>query len=549
MFYPDDLNSESQNSESSEPIDSDGVAIAPDIPESADAGFEPVDAPVYSADQADVPAPYSEPSVPAEAQEPETSVPSAEYHYVRSDLSSPRYADARYSSDGHTYQPRYHYSEPDSSVKKQNKTKSRSGPGWAGVVALCVVCALLGGIAGGIMGRGSTPAASEDAPVPVETAAPAGDRNLTSSQPESTSAPIIHTSTTAGDVLSPNEIYDIACSQVVGVNTEITYTSYFGTSTAAVSGSGFIISSDGYILTNYHVIEDAYKGNYDINVILFNGDSYLATIVGFEADNDVAVLKIDADNLAPVTIADSDKMRVGDSVFAVGNPLGQLIFTMTSGMVSALDREISNTDSSTGVTTTINMFQIDAAVNRGNSGGPVYNASGEVIGIVTAKYSNTGVEGLGFAIPINDAVGIANELIEKGYVGGKAYFGITVQTVSSSVAQYYNMVVGAYIYALDPDSCAAEAGLQIGDIITKIDDTEISSSSDLIAAKKNYRAGETAVITVYRSGSYVDVTIVFDEEIPSSSSVSSPQADDDQNSQPSSPNAPRYPNAPSGSGR
>jgi serine protease Do len=196
----------------------------------------------------------------------------------------------------------------------------------------------------------------------------------------------------------------------------------------------------------------------------------------------------------------------------VGNPLGELAYTMTRGMISALDRDITTQDSSTGESKTVNMFQFDAAVNNGNSGGPVYNEYGEVIGVVTAKYSNTGVEGLGFGIPMNDAVEIANELIEHGYVSGKAYMGISVQTVSSEVARYYNMVEGAYVYTVDSMSCAAKAGLQMGDIITAIDGKEIKTSSDLVSAKKKYKAGDTAKLTVYRGGKSLELSITFDED-------------------------------------
>ena len=265
-------------------------------------------------------------------------------------------------------------------------------------------------------------------------------------------------------------------------------------------------------MTNFHVIEKAVQGNYDITVMMNDGTSYIASVVGYEKDNDIAVLKIDATGLNPVSFADSSALKVGSTVYAVGNPLGELDYTMTSGMVSALDREITTTDSSTGTSNTINMFQIDAAVNSGNSGGPVYNAKGEVIGVVTAKYSDSGVEGLGFAIPANDAVYIANELITNGYVSGKAYFGITVITLSSSARQYWGIPDGAYIDAVDENSCAAVAGLQAGDTITQIDDTEIKSSADLVAAKKNYHAGDTATLTISRAGETLTVTITFDEE-------------------------------------
>lgn len=456
------------------------------------------------------PSEVTPPEVKPEPAAEEPKKAEAEYHYTASELPHSNYADARYTPSVNSYsQPRYHYAEPEKKAEKK-----RRGPGWGAAIAMCLVCALLGGTVAGLIARDSGSVSEPEASVntPMATAPIA----ITPAPQTSSTNPLI-SGGSSGSALTPNQIYTQACTNAVGITTEITYTSFFGTTSAPVSGSGFIVSADGYILTNFHVIEEAYEGGHEITVMLYNGESYIASIVGFEEDNDVAVLKIEAEGLTPAVLGNSDDIQVGDAVYPVGNPLGELTFTMTSGMVGALDREISSTDSSTGVTTTINMFQIDAAVNSGNSGGPVYNDEGEVIGIVTAKYSSTGVEGLGFAIPINDAISIANELIEKGYVGGKAYFGITVQTVSSSAAQYYNMAPGAYIYALDPNSCANTAGLKIGDIITKLDDAEIASSSDLIAAKKNYHAGDTAVVTVYRSGEYLELSITFDEEVPSSS--------------------------------
>lgn len=317
---------------------------------------------------------------------------------------------------------------------------------------------------------------------------------------------------TSTQTLTATQIYNLACKETVGITTEITTANVFGQQVnGTVSGTGIIITSDGYILTNNHVIAEAYNGGYDITVVLNDGTKYKAKIIGFEDDNDIAVLKIDAKGLDAVTIGDSDKMQVGEQIYAVGNPLGELTYTITSGIISALDRDITGEDGST-----INMFQIDAAVNSGNSGGPVYNSRGEVIGVVTAKYSSTGVEGLGFAVPINDAAKIANELIKNGYVTGKAYMGVTVTTVSEQIAEYYGWVVGAYIRSVDSGSCAEKAGLKAGDIVTKLNDTAITSSADLIDAKKNYKAGDTVKLTIYRSGATQTLSLTFDEEKPKS---------------------------------
>lgn len=460
-----------------------------------------------------------------------TAVSGSSYSYEpETQYNNPGYSEANYTpvGDGHSRTPRYYYLEETSEKKRKKKDESSGGGvSMKQLVAACLVCAVLGGGVGGIgtgllsRGNGNTADVPE---VPAVT--DSGSLAITNGNEEKIPDPSAGQSTVknlSAEEMTANAIYDLACTQVVGIRSEITYTSWFGTSSSAVSGSGFIISSDGYILTNYHVIEKSYKGGYDISVMLFNGDEYKASIVGFEADNDVAVLKIDAEGLNAVTLGDSNSMSVGETVYAVGNPLGELAYTMTKGMVSALDRELTNTDQSTGTTTTINMFQIDAAVNSGNSGGPVYNGKGEVIGIVTAKYSDSGIEGLGFAIPINDAKSISDDLITKGYVSGKAYFGITVQTVTKNIAEYFNMVEGAYISAVDDNSCAGTAGLMVGDIIIKLDDREITSSSDLKSAKKNYKAGDTATLVVYRSGEEVELTIVFDEEKPVETASKSPE--------------------------
>lgn len=360
------------------------------------------------------------------------------------------------------------------------------------------------------------PAAEEPAEQEERSGAP--EKETLAPAPE-TPRNSIRAEESAGELFSGTEIYKLACQQVVGISTAVTYNTFYGPRSGTVSGTGFIITEDGYILTNHHVIEYAEEGGYPITVMLFNGDTYPATIIGFEdEDSDIAVLKIDAQGLEPAKLGHSEDMLVGETIYAVGNPLGELDYTMTKGMISAMDREIRSTDSSTGVSSSVNMFQIDAAVNSGNSGGPVYNTRGEVIGVVTAKYADTyqemGIEGLGFAIPIDDAVSIANELIESGYVRGKAYMGVSTKTMSSMYAQYYNVPEGAYVYAVANGSAAETAGLCMGDIITAIDKTEVSSVNDLTNALKNYAAGEEAEITVYRSGETITLTILFDEKQP-----------------------------------
>ena len=316
---------------------------------------------------------------------------------------------------------------------------------------------------------------------------------------------------TTGREMSAQDIYDMACSQVVGITVEVeSVIGFFGQqgSMTAVSGSGFIISTDGYILTNYHVIETAYLQDLPINVHMNDETIYEAKIIGFEPTNDIALIKIEATGLKAAAIANSDNIRVGQRVYAVGNPFGELVYTMTEGIVSALDRVVTVENKS------INTFQLSAAVNPGNSGCPVYDGNGEVIGIVSAKFMSSSVEGIGFAIPINDAVAIASDLIEHGYIPGRAFMGITAQTVTSGQSDYFGWsVVGAYVKSVTQDSAADKAGLLVGDIITKLGDDDIVSQDSLVATLRKYSAGDTATLTVRRSGEDIELSITFDENL------------------------------------
>lgn len=432
----------------------------------------------------------------------------SEYSYAGGFEKESIYSDAHYTPAGEGPVPPRYYTPPEpKKQEKREKKKSGRGGRIVGVVALCLVCALIGGFVGaGFMSR-----SLDDR---VEALEQARTEQAIAQIAQAASGESVQTQASAvaqksGSALSASEIYAAACEQVVGVSTEVTYTNFFGmNSSSAVSGTGFIISSDGYILTNYHVIELAAQNGKDVDVILYDGTRYTASIVGYEKYNDVAVLKVDANNLKPVSFGNSDSISVGEVVYAVGNPLGELDFSMSTGYVSALDRAITSDES--GVA--INMFQIDAAVNSGNSGGPVYDAAGEVIGIVTAKYASTGVEGLGFAIPINDAVSIANDLITKGYVTGKAYMGVTIdQRYNSLYSQYYNMPLGAYVSSVESGSSAERAGVQAKDIITKLGDKDITGYTDLTSALHSFSAGETTAVTVYRGGEDLTLTITFDE--------------------------------------
>lgn len=411
------------------------------------------------------------------------------------------YRDAAYtpqsgaSFDGY-YVPGGRGGKPTEPEKKPHKR----GMGAAGVIALCLVCALLGGVSGGLIANANQPAA-----VVSETDAPASDTPLVQTSPSAGG-----TTTSSDGAMSARDIYyDLACKQVVGIQTDITTTNIFGmTVSGSVSGSGFVISEDGYILTNYHVVEDAYTGGYEVKVMFYDGSTYTAEIKGFDRNNDIAVLKIDAEGLNAAELGTSDSLFVGDTVYAVGNPLGELSYSMTSGMVSATDRLITTEEG------TMTMFQIDAAVNEGNSGGPVYNTSGQVVGVVTAKSNEDGTEGLGFAIPIDDAVRIANDVIsgERSLDAetGDAYLGITPADVDSMAAQYYGFPEGAYVRTVTEGSAAEKADIKVGDIITQLDGYDIGSSDELRQELLFHSAGETVDIVVWRSGEYLTLSITFD---------------------------------------
>lgn len=431
----------------------------------------------------------------------QTEEDSGEYRYGGGFEKEDIYADAHYTPAGESTVPPRYYTPPE---PKKTVKREKSGR-VAGIICLCLVCAMLGGLVGGGLMAGRlderVDALEQARAENVLTQAAKSASSVESATPAASVA--------AGGTLTAAQIYEQACKQVVGITTEVTYTNFFGmNSSSAVSGTGFIVSADGYILTNYHVIELAAQNTKDVNVILHDGTRYTAAIVGYEKYNDLAVLKIDAEGLSPVTFGDSSSISVGDTVYAVGNPLGELDFSMSTGHVSALDRLITSDES--GVA--INMFQIDAAVNSGNSGGPVYNAAGEVVGIVTAKYASTGVEGLGFAIPVNDAVSIAGDLIRQGYVSGKAYMGVSIdQRYNSMYAQYWGMPLGAYVYSVESGSCADKAGVREKDIITAIGEHEITGYTDLTSALHSFSAGDTTELKVYRGGEDITLTITFDE--------------------------------------
>ena len=375
--------------------------------------------------------------------------------------------------------------------------KQRKKGGGARVAALCLVCALVGGVIGG-------------GGVAVATGMLNGD-STTIYEGTRTPTTVSVANVTGNELLTAPEIYAAYVGSTVGITTEIVTTNGWGQPvSAAAAGSGFVITEDGYILTKYHVIEDANS----IKVTFVDGTSYDATLVGGEEENDIAVLKINANGLTPVIIGNSDNVQVGEQVVAIGNPLGELTYSMTQGIISAKDRSITMENGEV-----MNMLQTDTAINSGNSGGPLFDMYGQVIGITSAKLSGSSsssatIEGLGFAIPINDIKDMVTDIMENGYVTGKPYLGITVSTVPESVSERYGMSQGALVESVDPTSCAAKAGLQKGDIITALNGTTVISSAELVEEKKQYQAGDTVSIDIERDGEKQTLSLTFDEDTP-----------------------------------
>lgn len=375
------------------------------------------------------------------------------------------------------------------------KKKKKSGSGKIVAVALC--CSLVGGILGAFGGVAATRLLLPD--VPKTTA------GVLEGQRENTVIDITKIDTSK--VMTPAEVYAANVHSTVGITTSVT-TNFWGyQTTSAASGSGFIISDDGYILTNHHVVEDSNS----ITVSFYDGSSKDAQLVGYDASNDIAVLKVDAQGLSPVVLGDSDNLNVGDTVLAIGNPLGELTFSLTVGAVSALEREVTT---SAGVT--MNLMQTDCAINSGNSGGALFNLYGEVIGITNAKYSSSSsseasIDNIGFAIPLNSIRSIVKSIIEKGYIS-KPYIGVSVSNVSEET-QSYGLPQGAAIKGVVEDSPAAAAGLQVNDIITHIDGQQITGSSDVVSIVGDCEIGQKLNLKVYRQGKTLDLTLTVGEQI------------------------------------
>ena len=305
------------------------------------------------------------------------------------------------------------------------------------------------------------------------------------------------------EAIDPTEIYDLAAEQTVIVEAPVPDMD----NTVHAYGAGFLISYDGYIMTNCHVVSEPMENGVDVQIRTFAGKVYPAEIVGADQDSDIALLKI-GERMTPAVLGDSSLLKPCQSVYIMGHPADELAFTMTSGIISALGRTITFSDG-----TTLGMFQLDAAVNFGNSGGPVYNDRGEVIGITTAKYTGLSSEGLGFAIPINDAVRIAEDLRTHGFVRGRPLMGLTVRAILEDQREGGNPA-GVEIYSVLPGLCGERAGLLAGDIILSLDGVRVTTNTELMDAKRPYRAGDTVTLEIWRDGETFTTELTFEEVTP-----------------------------------
>ncbi len=385
--------------------------------------------------------------------------------------------------------------EPQAAASKPPKKRRKHSGGRIARSAVALVLAAAMGFAGGFVGA---------------RVGNAGNK-VVIQQVERTDSSAASGTAVSSSGMTTSQVSEMVSPSVVVITTEqVVYSqwSWYGQNQVeSGAGSGVIISSDGYILTCAHVVSGASQ----ITVTIGDTD-YTATVVGEDDTSDVAVLKIDATGLTPATVGDSDSLSVGDSVLAVGNPLGELGGTVTSGIVSALNRSV--TIQGTSSTNTMSLIQMDASVSPGNSGGGLFNMNGELIGLVNAKSSSSDAEGLGFAIPINDAIQVAQDLLENGYVSGRPYMGITYIAVTDAqtAAQLNVNAYGVYVVDVVQGGPADKAGLKAGDRIVSIDGTEIAQKDDLGTLMQQHTAGDTLPITVARDGQMQTVSLTLGEK-------------------------------------
>ena len=398
--------------------------------------------------------------------------------------------------------------QPEEAEKPKKKRRT-----WLKITALLLALAIAASLGRALLRSAINGLAAHNAS--GDSAQPAADASGAASAPESAGEPYQRELTPlpetlptydSGKTLTAQEVYGINVDAVCGIATEVTTNVFGQTASTAVVGSGFVLTEDGYVVTNNHVVE----GTDNVSVKLHDGSTYPAEVVGGDSLSDVALLKIEAEGLSHVAVGDSDAIAVGEGCIAIGNPLGELTFTMTGGYVSALPREINISGKP------ISMFQTDAAINAGNSGGPLFNMAGNVIGITSAKISGiTGsgasIEGVGFAIPINEALRVVYDLQEYGYVRGRAFLGVTVKELDAATADTYGLPVGPIVQSVVADSCADKAGIAVKDIILAFNGRTVQTYTQLMSALNKCSAGDEVTLRIYRAGAELDVTLTLDE--------------------------------------
>ena len=441
--------------------------------------------------------------------EPYTQPEYGAYHGTGTGRRESPYANSPYvrnpqqSYQEYQYQPQ---TQPPQKPEKPKKEAKLRKPIWKGVLAILLAAAL---VAGGCLITGYCvneywEERTEDMEEQLISRIENLQEQIDDTAPSYGSAAI--PLPTDGSALTPSQLYASCVDSVVSISSTVQTTGYYGPSEGSSSGSGFILTEDGYVVTNYHVVEGASS----VDVILHNDTEYPAEVVGFDATNDIAVLKVEASGLPAAALGSSAALSIGDMVAAIGNPLGELASTQTIGYVSGINREIT-TDN-----TIISMIQTDAVINPGNSGGPLFNMYGQVIGITTAKYSGTSssgasIEGIGFAIPIDDVQDIFEDLMTYGYVTS-GYLGVSVYSVDVETAAMYNFPLGCLVESVTPGSCAAKAGVQAKDIIIGLGEYKVEGYTDLARALRKFEGGDTTTVTVYRSGRELKLDITLDEK-------------------------------------
>ena len=410
-------------------------------------------------------------------------------------------------------QPDYipEWTQPTQPEEPEEPKKKRRT--WLKITALLLALAIVASLGRALLRSAINGLAAHNAS--GDSAQPAADASGAASAPESAGEPYQRELTPlpetlptydSGKTLTAQEVYGINVDAVCGIATEVTTNVFGQTASTAVVGSGFVLTEDGYVVTNNHVVE----GTDNVSVKLHDGSTYPAEIIGGDSLSDVALLKIEAEGLSHVAVGDSDAIAVGEGCIAIGNPLGELTFTMTGGYVSALPREINISGKP------ISMFQTDAAINAGNSGGPLFDMAGNVIGITSAKISGiTGsgasIEGVGFAIPINEALRVVYDLQEYGYVRGRAFLGVTVKELDAATADTSGLPVGPIVQSVVADSCADKAGIAVKDIILRFNGRMVQTYTQLMSALNKCSAGDEVTLHIYRAGAELDVTLTLDE--------------------------------------